>query len=610
MTRDIDIRVRPLIARLRRTGGFLVLTGDSTAGKTRCAFEAMRAELSGCRVWAPPRTADLRPIASMDPPLAEGCVLWLDDVEDYIRDDGLEPALLSSLIQQRVVVLATLRDEQVDRFQRRSPHQATLDAPYTFLANLGARVLNLAEQIHLDRMWSRAELNRAEEVGDPGLEEAMRHRGDYGIAEYLAAGPALLDEMNRACRAGGNARGHAYVRAAVDLRRAGLLEIPFAAIEELHLTYLKKNPGSRPEPAADAFTWATRIHYGATGMINPVGVDSVAWKPFDYLVEHFDRDEHRVHPDVWAIVCKYVQHDFHLHIVGMLAATFGEDDVAESIWRPLADSGHADALFHLALLGSRQGNPTEPEGLLRRAADLGHEDAPYGLGLLLREQGRLQECEIQWQRAAMDGNEEAAYALSMLLHGQDRIVEAEMWLRTAAEHGYGDALYTLGVLLARRKQYRESERWLWEAVDQHVEDAEEFLEGVIRLRETARDVEELRNEAQNRNWDAAFALAELLRSLGEVKEAEHWWHQAAYAGHPEATLRYGFVRSVHHKDHEGGEPWLRRAAHAGSVEAAYWLGLSLVMQRRWRESDQLIAFAAQAGHPAAAEFLRDRSSPS
>ncbi|MEU3352446.1 hypothetical protein [Streptomyces sp. NPDC037389] len=467
----------------------------------------------------------------------------------------------------------------------------------------------MAEQIRLDRMWSRAELGRAEEVDDPGLEEALRHRGDYGIAEYLGAGPALLDEMNRACRAGGNPRGHAYVRAAVDLHRAGLLEIPFAAIEELHLTYLERIPGARPESAAEAFTWATRVHYGATGMINPVGVDSVAWKPFDYLVEHFSWGEQPVHRDTWDIVRRHVRHDFHLYLVGRLAAAFGEDDVAESIWRPLADSGNADALFCIALLRSRQGNPAESEGLLHRAADLGHEDAPYGLGLLLREQGRLQECEIQWQRAAVDGNAEAAYDLSKLMHDQGRDAEAEMWLRAAAEHSHGEALYTLGVLLAQRKQYRESERWLWEAVHQHVDGAEEFLETVIRLRETARDVEELRNEARNGDWDAAFALAELLRSLDELKEAEHWLHRAAYAEHSEATLRYGFVLSVVHRDYEGGEPWLRLAANAGSIEATYWLGVNLGMQKRGRESLQLIALAARAGLPAATEYLRNRAEP-
>ncbi|MEQ4195811.1 hypothetical protein [Streptomyces sp. YIM 103828] len=608
--RDVDVRVRPLIARLRRTGGFLVLTGDSTAGKSRCAFEAMRAELIGRRVWAPPRTADLRPLASLDLPSAEGWVLWLDDVEDYVRDEGLEPALLSGLVDRGVVVLATLRDDQADRFQRRNLSRVSHEAPYASLANLGARVLNMAEQTHLDRMWSRAELSRAREVDDPGLEEALRHRGDYGIAEYLGAGPALLDEMHRACRAGGNPRGHAYVRAAVGLHRAGLLEIPFAAIEELHLTYLKRIPGSRPEPAVEAFTWATRVHYGATGMINPLGIDSVAWKPFDYLVEHFSQDEQPVHRDTWDIVRRYVRHDIHLYLVGVLAAAFGEDDVAESIWCPLADSGNADALFRLALLRSRQGNPAESEALLHRAADLGHEDAPYGLGLLLRDQGR--QCEVQWRRAAADGNAEATYHLSELMHDQGRNAESEMWLRVALEHGHGEALYTLGVLLAQRKQYRESERWLWEAVHQHIDGTEEFLDSVIRLREVrevTQDIEELRNEARKGDWDASFALAGFLTSLGELKEAEHWWHRAAHAGHPEATLRYGLLLSIVRGEQEDGEPWLRLAANSGSMEATYWLGLNLGMQKGMRESLQLITLAAQAGHPDAAEHLKKRLEP-
>ncbi|MFF2899423.1 tetratricopeptide repeat protein [Streptomyces sp. NPDC057966] len=195
------------------------------------------------------------------------------------------------------------------------------------------------------------------------------------------------------------------------------------------------------------------------------------------------------------------------------------------------------------------------------------------------------------------------------MHDQGRNAEAEWWLRAAAEHGHGEALHTLGVLLAQRKQYQESERWLWEAVHQHIDGAEEFLESVIRLREITQDVEELRNEARNGDWDAAFALAELLRSLDELKEAERWWHRAAHAGHPEATLRHGFLLFVVRGEHEDGKPWLRLAANSGNVEATYWLWLNLGMQKRMRESLQLITLAARAGHLDAAEHLRKRNEP-
>ncbi|MEU5001536.1 hypothetical protein [Streptomyces sp. NPDC021622] len=608
--RDADAQLRPLVARLRRTGGLLVVTGDSTAGKTRCLFEAMRQELTGCRVWAPPRNADLRGLANAVVP-AEGWVLWLDDLEDYIRETGLEPALVSDLVGRRMVVLATLRDEYVDRYQRRKASIGTLDQPHPIAAHLAARVLNMAEQVPLARLWSHDELRRTRKTDDAGLAEAATHHGVYGISEYLAAGPALLDEMSRACRAGGNPRGHAFVRAAIDLSRAGLFEIPLTAIEELHTRYLENTAGMRPESAGEAFTWATRVHYGATGMLNPVGIDSVAWKPFDYLVEHFSRGDGDlpIHRATWAVVRRHVHGAHHLHIVGMLAAACDEEGVAEDIWRALLDEGSSDACFRLAILRSRQGRAAECETLLLQAADLAHEDAPYALGLLLRDQGRVSECKLQWQRAAYDGNAEAAYSLSSLLHDQGRAAEAEMWLRSAADNGCGEALYTLGKLLARRKQYREAERWLREATLENVEESDELLDAVIRLRETTQAVEELRQEAELGNSDAAFALGELLRSLDEVAEAEIWWRCAAHAGHPAATLRYGFVLSLIHNDYAAGEPWLRKAANAGSIDASYWLGLTLGMQHRMREAQQLITHAAQAGHPAAREHLDAQTAP-
>ncbi|MFD9408014.1 hypothetical protein ACFWBN_13500 [Streptomyces sp. NPDC059989] len=604
--RDVDTTVRPRMSGLRQSGGFIVLTGDSTAGKTRCAFESMQSELPDYRVWAPPRHADLRGLTRSSARATSGLVLWLDDLEDYVREDGLDPTLLADLMRQRVVVLATLRDEFVDRFQRQSLALSRAEQNLRFADHLGARLLNMGEQVPLERLWSAAELRRTAEMNDPGLDDALAHHEAYGIPEYLAAGPALLQEMRRAGRAGGQPRGYAFVKAAIDLCRAGLDEVPLAALEELHITYLAAVPGARPESAADAMAWATRIRYGATAMLNPTGITSDSWKPFDYLLDAAYREgsEPPFPRAAWAVARKYARSDVHLFVMGLLAAVYDEYAIAEDIWRPLAEAGHADSCFRLAILRAHNGHRAESELLLSQAADLGHEDAPYGLGLLLRDQGRTQECAVQWQRAAQHGHAEAAYSLSALLHAEGRLAEAELWLRHAADLEQGEALYTLGLLLAKRKQYKEAEFWARRAAERRVEKADELLEATLQIQETLRTVEELREESQAGNTDAAFALGELLLGLDEQKEAETWWYRAARDGHPEAAMRVGLTLGVLRGKYAEGEPWLRLAAAAGKADAMYQLGLNLGMQKRVREADDMMRQAARAGHPGAAEYVQ------
>ncbi|WUH89379.1 hypothetical protein OG900_03935 [Streptomyces sp. NBC_00433] len=53
--RDVDGRVRDALRTAAAAGGMVLLTGDSTAGKSRTALEAVRAVLPGHLLPAPPR---------------------------------------------------------------------------------------------------------------------------------------------------------------------------------------------------------------------------------------------------------------------------------------------------------------------------------------------------------------------------------------------------------------------------------------------------------------------------------------------------------------------------------------------------------------------------
>lgn len=81
--RDLDDGLR---ARLT-AGGFVLLAGDSTAGKSRAAFEAMRATVAD-HVLVLPAGRDAVGPAVAQAARIRRCVLWLDDLENYLAPAG------------------------------------------------------------------------------------------------------------------------------------------------------------------------------------------------------------------------------------------------------------------------------------------------------------------------------------------------------------------------------------------------------------------------------------------------------------------------------------------------------------------------------------------
>ena len=84
MPRDVDHGPREQLA----NGGFVLLIGDSTAGKTRAAFEAMTATLAG-HLLICPAGVDAVAIALTRTAQERQCGLWLDDLERFLGTGGL-----------------------------------------------------------------------------------------------------------------------------------------------------------------------------------------------------------------------------------------------------------------------------------------------------------------------------------------------------------------------------------------------------------------------------------------------------------------------------------------------------------------------------------------
>jgi hypothetical protein len=265
-----------------RTGGFVLLIGESTAGKSRLAYESMRASLPRHVLHRPAPGAPLDDLVAA---VSSGRhVIWFDEFDLYLGANGLSVDELNRLLVRRrgrhVVVLATMRIREYDRYSARN-REASDAATW----RAGRAVLLLAENpIEIPRAWSKQELRRAQtSTVDPRVAKAVQKANRYGVAEVLAAGPELVADWRRAMQMRTHPRGAALVAAAVDCRRMGLHRpVPTALLDRLHHGYLPDDV-TPLETMDAAVAWATTVVFGSSSLLltTPDG----GHLAFDYLID-------------------------------------------------------------------------------------------------------------------------------------------------------------------------------------------------------------------------------------------------------------------------------------------------------------------------------------
>ncbi|MGW7420637.1 hypothetical protein ACWGJB_11310 [Streptomyces sp. NPDC054813] len=601
--RDVDVQMRDELRIAAESGGFVLLTGDSTAGKSRTALEAVRAVLPGHLLVAPPQDADLRPLRrGPDEPGYDRHVLWLDDLERYFGPGGLEPSLLTSLIRSRLVVLATLRDERYDTLREVADKVSGESGSSRMPPDTVLRVLNMVEPIVVRRLWSDAELARVAQADDSRLNEAHARHGLHGIAEYLAAGPELLAEWRRAERAtakGGHPRGAALVAAAVDLARVGLIgDLPAALLQEVHHGYLKALGGAalRPEPYAEAFAWASQVRYGVASLLME-GEEDGSKRPFDYLVDSVARDSEvsDVPDSVWLAALEHADDGMRPDIA-QIASFSGRWAIAAQAWRPLAEVGDEAAVINYtsAQLFHRV-DPDEIEPLLRPMAEAGSALAQLNLAAVLMMRGAGEEAERWWLEAAERGLVLAAFNLFRHYRNKGDEEKAETWLRSAADGGYATAITTLATLLHMRGDEAEAEPW-WQAGAMAGDTEAMYVYGhLLRLRGDDQAERWLRRSAERGHDRAAEILGLAADERGDLIGAEKWWRAAAEAGNAEAANQLGVLLSRQGKRAEG-RTWYAKGAEGGHEVAMFNLAVRLSDEGDVEAAKEWYRRSGEAGH--------------
>uniref|UniRef100_UPI0028D390CC tetratricopeptide repeat protein n=1 Tax=Streptomyces winkii TaxID=3051178 RepID=UPI0028D390CC len=553
VTRDIDSDLRKALQTATGKGGFILLVGPAAAGKTRCAYEAIRAELPGWELLLPGNDASaLNQLVEGEAELRK-CVVWLDEIQKFLI--GTERLTAATVLRLRadtanpVLLIGTIWPDIYDRL--RSPaSEGQKETSEGFDSN-SRDVLKLARPYRLSGT-SPAEWARAEELSsaDPRIAQAAQHRHHGGLTQVLAAAPELIHRWEQAddpfCKA--------VISAAVAARRCNHPEtIPFETLQALTEEYL-----TGPDRAAAASTWfVDALECACEPVVNSGGIAPLS--PYGEAVGV--RDGYRV-SDV---------------LVHHATATRGQGshNIPTSVWARLIAEATPQACIDIGFGAFYEGDHAQARCAWERAigaaetpdTEAGIATVMSNLGVLLMAEGEMEGARKWMTRAAETGIVSAMNNLSALAAKQGNTDEARKWMTRAAETGDTNAMNELGVHSAENGDFDEARKWFTRAAETGDTNAMSKL-GVVLLKKG--DIESACKwftcAAETDDGSAMKDLSTLAVKQGNTDEARKWMTRAAETDDTNAMNELG-VHSAENGDFNEARKWFTRAAETDDTSA-------------------------------------------
>lgn len=603
--RDVDAELRSRVREAGRSGGFVLVTGPSSVGKSRTAFEAVRAELPGHRFLAPAEDDDLAglPELARTFKLRQGLVLWLDDLNRYLYRNALDLTLLDRLIEARVAVIATINDK---RFKDLLDKTGSSDG--------AGRLIRATTPVSIGRVWTADEIGRVAETDDERLTAALQAQGtEARVSEHLVAGPQVLWEWRLAREPGEDhhPRGHALVAAALDLSEAGIIRaMPAETLEGLHHLYLDED--AEPEPWEEAWRWARELRHGVARLLVQDETDPNAWHPYHYLLETAHRpDEEKVPESVWDAALPLLDDLPDRFFYGFAALTEGReghftealrpsieeagpllsityralgfDEAADRAWDLAVEMDPGRSLYELgSLMLAVEGPDEEAVDLLRSAVEQGESKALGMIGYALEKRGEHEKAEHWYCAGAEAGDPRAMVSMGILLQTSGHEEAASRWFGRAAESGHPTVLYTVGVELCERGEQEQGLPMICEASTQGVRPADLYI-------------------GTRHHSEGRFDEAErLYRTVAELRD-EGWPELASTA-----TEHLAILFEDQERWEEAEDQWRVVMEHEpGKVEHGLSLASLLYRRRRFDEAAEVLRPYAQAKDPKAMYALHE-----
>jgi hypothetical protein len=355
--RDVDAGIRAKVTTAEERGGFVLLVGGSSVGKTRSAVEAVKELLPDWWLVHPAGPDQVAALAAAPLPRT---VVWLDELQRYLDSEhGLTGPVVRALLNAPypAVIIGTMWPD--------------FYAPYTAMpASRGVdphsrerEVLDLAVVIRINPELSPAEQDRARAVAprDPRLRVALESAG-YGLTQTLAAAPQLVARWEDAKTIDPYAR--AVLTAALDAARLGA-RAPLSA-DLLRAAAPGYCTGQRRAEAPEdwleqALAYATTKLYGAAAALCPVSAEMgrvAGYTAADYLIQHVSRERRyaRVPASTWDAVVSDIRDPADTARLAGSAERRLLYCYAIPLYRHAADAGHRNAAWPLAELLARRGD--------------------------------------------------------------------------------------------------------------------------------------------------------------------------------------------------------------------------------------------------------------
>ncbi|TYK44060.1 tetratricopeptide repeat protein [Actinomadura decatromicini] len=589
----------------------VVVVGDSSTGKTRACWEAIRAELPDWRVWHP--LTPERPAALAEAVragrVAPRTVIWLNEAQFYLQPAGGErvatelQSLLADPTRGPVLILGSMWPG----FRQALTAGGDPAKPDTHRA--ARTLLDLAEYIAAPSGFTAAQLAdlAATIETDPRLRTASTRAPSGRVTQELAGAPELLRRYEHATPA-----ARAVLWAAMDARRLGHnLYLPEPLLHDAAPGYLNDDEWDRVgggdwfRAALEELTARHRLLPGPLvehrARPGEPPLPHRRYRLADYLEQHGRTERLLICPPAsfWDAAAQHSRAPHDLLVLGDQARSRGRYRHAAHLYRRAVDVGDSDALMDLALLRKEADDLQGAEQFYRRAAEAGNSDALAKLALLRAEAGDHESAERLALQATDAGYPDVLVILAKLWTKAGDHEGAERLAEKAAEVGHPDALVHLAWLRAKAGDHQSAERlarqaagaerleapedqaWLREGVGD-LQGAEYHLRPASDAGTPAAPGDPARKQAKPGDREGAeraalraadtaaprrmVFLASLQAKAGDLQGAERLYRLAVDAGNIEALLRLTWLRK-RNGDHQGAER-LRRfgLTAAGDVE--------------------------------------------
>ncbi|WP_143653670.1 hypothetical protein [Streptosporangium subroseum] len=372
----------------------MVLVGESSTGKTRACWEAVRGLSEPWRLWHPINPG--RPEAALADLKTIGpyTVVWLNEAQHYLltatSTQGEQIAaelreLMTAPERGPVLVLGTLWS-QYWNILTAVPTPGSSDShsqARELLKDVSRRIPDAFTGIDLATATAGARK-------DPRLAEALRHASSGALTHYLAGGPALIERYDKATTA-----ARAVVHAAMDARRLGhSATLSRLMLEQAAAGYLSDEQWdllgddwleqafaylTDPLPCRGARAPLTRLkpRPGTTFAAAPQAGGEPSYRLADYLEQHGTQTRRLVYPPdgFWNAVTHHAATPNDHIALAQAASDRGRYRHAFALWELAADVGNSDALHALARMREKAGDLEGAERLACAAAAVGNTNA-------------------------------------------------------------------------------------------------------------------------------------------------------------------------------------------------------------------------------------------